>query len=67
MQRRAAAVYAAFFVLIAVGAYVVIGMVQQPEPSAELAERINGLWGVVILSGLAAVFLLGTSYLPSRY
>jgi hypothetical protein len=30
-------------------------------------ERINGLWGVSILSGLAALLLLGLSYLPSRY
>lgn len=30
-------------------------------------ERINGLWGVTILSMLAALLLLGLSYLPSRY
>jgi hypothetical protein len=30
-------------------------------------ERMNGLWGVTILSALAAVVLLGLSYLPSRY
>lgn len=30
-------------------------------------ERINGFWGVSIISGLAAVLLLGTAYLPSRY
>jgi len=30
-------------------------------------DRINGLWGVSILSGLAAVFLIGAAYLPSRY
>lgn len=30
-------------------------------------ERINGLWGVSILSGLGVVLLLGLSYLPSRY
>jgi hypothetical protein len=29
--------------------------------------RTDGLWGIVILSGLAAVFLIGASYLPSRY
>jgi len=29
--------------------------------------RVNGLWGVSILSGLAAVFLIGAAYLPSRY
>lgn len=30
-------------------------------------ERINGFWGISIISGLAAVLLLGTAYLPSRY
>lgn len=30
-------------------------------------ERINGLWGVTILSGLTVVGLLALSYLPSRY
>lgn len=30
-------------------------------------ERINGLWGVSILSGLTVLTLLGLSYLPSRY
>jgi hypothetical protein len=30
-------------------------------------EHVNGLWGVSILSGLAAVALLGLAYLPSRY
>jgi len=30
-------------------------------------ERMNGLWAVTILSALAAVVLLGLSYLPSRY
>ena len=29
-------------------------------------ERLAGLWGVVIVSGLAAIFLLATSYLPTR-
>lgn len=27
----------------------------------------NGLWGVTILSGLSAFFLLGLAYLPTRY
>jgi len=31
------------------------------------ALRINGLWGIAILSGLAAAFLIGMAYLPSRY
>jgi hypothetical protein len=30
-------------------------------------ERINGLWGVSILSSLAVVLLLAFAYLPSRY
>lgn len=29
--------------------------------------HVNGLWGVSILSGLAAFALLGMAYLPSRY
>jgi hypothetical protein len=29
--------------------------------------RVNGLWGISILSGLTAVFLIGAAYLPSRY
>jgi hypothetical protein len=29
--------------------------------------RTDGLWGIVILSGLAGVFLIGAAYLPSRY
>ncbi|MFC7018877.1 MULTISPECIES: hypothetical protein [Haloarcula] len=29
-------------------------------------ERKNGLWGVSILSGLAAVLLLGMAYMPTR-
>ena len=30
-------------------------------------ERINGLWGVSILSALSALLLVSLSYLPSRY
>ena len=30
-------------------------------------ERVNGFWGIVIISGLAALFLLSFAYLPSRY
>jgi hypothetical protein len=30
-------------------------------------ERVNGLWAVVITSGLAAALLVGMAYLPSRY
>ncbi|AEN06550.1 hypothetical protein [Halolamina sp.] len=27
----------------------------------------NGLWGVTLLSGISAIFLLGMAYMPSRY
>lgn len=30
-------------------------------------ERVNGLWGVSIVSSLVAVLLLGMAYMPSRY
>ena len=30
-------------------------------------ERISGLWGVTILSSIAAILLIGMAYLPSRY
>lgn len=30
------------------------------------AERMNGLWGISILSGLAGVFVIGLAYLPTR-
>ena len=30
-------------------------------------ERVNGFWGISIISGLAAVLLIGAAYLPSRY
>lgn len=29
-------------------------------------ERINGLWGIVLISGIAAVVLISTAYLPVR-
>ena len=29
-------------------------------------ERTNGLWGISILSGIAAVMMLGMAYLPTR-
>jgi len=29
-------------------------------------ERQNGLWGVTLLSGIAAVFIVGLAYLPVR-
>jgi hypothetical protein len=30
-------------------------------------NRTDGLWGIVIISGLGGVFLMGAAYLPSRY
>jgi sorbitol-specific phosphotransferase system component IIA len=29
-------------------------------------ERMNGLWGISILSGLAGIFVIGLAYLPTR-
>lgn len=53
------------------GTLVLDGDVQayqhQLEVQSTYHERINGLWGVSILSGLAVVLLLGMAYLPSRY
>lgn len=40
---------------------------RQLEVQDKFDERVNGLWGVTILSGMAVVLLLGLSYLPSRY
>jgi len=37
------------------------------ERNSYFTERVNGLWGVSILAGLTAIFLLGLAYLPSRY
>lgn len=37
------------------------------EVQDTFAERVNGLWGVSILSALAAITLLGLAYMPSRY
>lgn len=40
---------------------------RQVEVQESYDERINGLWGVSLLSGFAAILLLGAAYLPSRY
>ncbi|MFB6129041.1 MAG: hypothetical protein ABEJ47_04680 [Halorhabdus sp.] len=42
MQRRAAAIYAAFFVLVALGAYAVIGIAEQPTVSLDGEEYAAG-------------------------
>jgi len=50
----------------------VVSIDQYPQYQGTLAdqtyfnERKNGLWGVSILSGIAAVLLLGMAYLPTR-
>jgi hypothetical protein len=40
---------------------------QQVEVLETYHERINGLWGVSILSGMGAVLTLAVAFLPSRY
>lgn len=45
----------------------VTGYVDQRRTIAKYHERINGLWAITILSGFAAIILLGMAYLPSRY
>jgi len=40
---------------------------REVEAVATYHERISGFWGISILSWLAAVVLLATAYLPSRY
>jgi len=37
------------------------------DVQATYTDRVNGLWGVSILSSLATVLLIGLAYLPSRY
>lgn len=40
---------------------------QEVREQTYYTERINGLWGVAITSGIAATLLLAMAYLPSRY
>lgn len=40
---------------------------RQTREIAEFQERRNGLWGIVILSGVTMVLLVAMAYLPSRY
>lgn len=58
MQRRAAALYSLFFLLIAAiaGAYSTVA-----EPAA-----VAGAQAIVVLSVITAILLLSLSYLPSR-
>ncbi|MFC7070053.1 hypothetical protein [Halobaculum lipolyticum] len=40
---------------------------QYEEETAMQTTMTNGLWGVTILSGVSAFFLVGLAYMPSRY
>lgn len=62
MQRRAAALYVAFFLLVGAASYTLIATAEEPP-----AEITAGLWGVTILCGAVSILLLGISSLPSRY
>ena len=39
----------------------------ETEAVATYHERMNGFWGIIIISALAAMLLLAVAYLPSRY
>jgi len=39
----------------------------QTAQIAAFERHVNGLWGVVIVSVLSVVFLVGFMFLPSRY
>lgn len=58
MQRRAAAMYAAFFSLIAIGAWA--------AGSFGLIPDQTGLQWITVLSGMTVFFLISLSYLPVR-
>ena len=58
MQRRAAAVYAAFFSLIAIGAWAAGSFGLIPD-------QVGLLW-IAALSGMTVFFLIALSYLPVR-
>ena len=60
MQRRAAAAYFLFFLVLSIGAYAIDTVANAP------AARSQGLVAVAVMSGLAAVFVLSTAYLPVR-
>ncbi len=42
------------------------GYESQAAQQQRFDERINGLWGIVIMSGLAGVLLTGLAYLPRK-
>lgn len=58
MQRRTAAVYAAFFSLIAIGAWA--------AGSFGLVSNQAGLNWITVLSGFTVFLLVALSYLPVR-
>lgn len=58
METRVTALYDAFFLLVAAGAYLLL-------PAAE-GHRVEGLWGVVILSVLTVVLLTSMSFMPTK-
>lgn len=58
MQRRAAAVYAALFALIAIGAWA--------AGSFGLISNQTGLRWISVLSGITVFLLVAFSYLPVR-
>lgn len=60
MQRRAAAAYFLFFLVLSIGAYSMNTMAKVP------AARSDGLMAVTVMSALTAILLLGLSYLPVR-
>lgn len=60
MQQRAAAAYFLFFLVLSIGTYVMQSSMQLPD------QRALGLFGVAFMSGMAAVIVLSTAYLPVR-
>lgn len=58
MQRRAAAVYAAFFLLIAIGAWAA-------DTYALIPDQQGLIW-ITVLSSITVVLLVSMSYLPVR-
>ena len=61
MQRRTAAAYSALFLVLAIAAYVGAGTRYAAQNNARAS-----LWGIVILSGITLVLLIGMAYLPVR-
>jgi hypothetical protein len=60
MQRRAAAAYFLFFLVLSIGAYAIDTM------GNVSAARSQGLVAVAVMSALAAILVIGLSYLPVR-